>query len=845
MDNSEIKKDPLHFEISSRVVWQLGEELVTDEITAVMELVKNGYDADADWVKVSVYLDGKDNRIEIVDNGVGMDDTAIESGWLYISLSSKKQMRQELKRTEEKQRAPLGEKGLGRLSTQKLGYRLEMLTGKKESATGYKVSFNWKDFTENTPLSKVNVTFEEVTKPVNQKGTTLIIRDLRTKNIWDSKGFSEFVAQVSQLLYPYEDQRKFNVYFFLNGQEQDLSKIGKDLRQAAVGRYEFSFNREVLSVEGKIKLSKLQRGLKTEDREAYQKMILPDNGFDFYEFLVNQKKNRDFFLQNVEYVGKEGVFVRFKIQHELNSLGGLKHIVVDGLPEVDANKNEEDDLTKPENMKLELANPGAFIGEIDEYNLESEEFTPKIDVQTNYKKLVQKQIGVRIFRDGFGAKPFGFKGNDWLNLGSGQTSGGSFYGLRPNNVIGFVAISVYENINLVEKTDREGFVDSPYSKNFFRLMEEVVDDINDVNERIRRSWNDYKKDKAAERGNIASYRDSLQRLKKTSQIATEVESPFHALQIELNATANELSKEVNQTLKNPLFSQEANLKLASTLQRIKELPEKAKQIFKEIEKLLPLAKQLKEDATYLEPQIQNLEEQLAQFSELAGLGLTAEALTHELYNILDRISMQTEQVAKNLKASPSTDAAFFLYVENVNTSLKNIRNQINHLAPSLKYNREQKQNIRLGDFGRDLQEHYQARFDNQRIKFRMEVAEDFTISANLGKITQIFDNLILNSEYWLKERHKTEPNFQAVITMQIADPAVRLFDNGYGVSREVESQIFQPFITTKPRNVGRGLGLFITQQLVESLGCEVYLLQQRNTNDNRYIFQLNFEPIKT
>ena len=63
------QQNELHFGISARVVRQLGEELVTDEITAVMELVKNSYDADADWVKVSIYTDKENSRIEIQDNG--------------------------------------------------------------------------------------------------------------------------------------------------------------------------------------------------------------------------------------------------------------------------------------------------------------------------------------------------------------------------------------------------------------------------------------------------------------------------------------------------------------------------------------------------------------------------------------------------------------------------------------------------------------------------------------------------------------------------------------------------------------------------------------------------------
>ncbi|MBK9017985.1 MAG: hypothetical protein IPM82_30265 [Saprospiraceae bacterium] len=195
---------------------------------------------------------------------------------------------------------------------------------------------------------------------------------------------------------------------------------------------------------------------------------------------------------------------------------------------------------------------------------------------------------------------------------------------------------------------------------------------------------------------------------------------------------------VEQTKKEPLFSSETELRTAPMLQQIEELLEKANRLLVELGKLLPLAKKLEQDAAYLEPQIQSLEEQITQFSELAGLGLTVEALTHELYNILDRISTQTEGISKKLKTTSETDASFFIYVENVKTFLKNVRNQINHLSPSLKYNREQKQDIRLADFANELLEHYQARFDNQGIEFKVETQRDFTISANQGKITQIF-----------------------------------------------------------------------------------------------------------
>ena len=110
---------------------QLGEELVTDEVTALMELVKNAYDADATWVKIAIntkgvysdstkyFTDNKSGFITVEDNGFGMNEDEIIDGWLVISVSEKRKMKSEGRTTPEG-RTPLGDKGLGRLSTQRL-----------------------------------------------------------------------------------------------------------------------------------------------------------------------------------------------------------------------------------------------------------------------------------------------------------------------------------------------------------------------------------------------------------------------------------------------------------------------------------------------------------------------------------------------------------------------------------------------------------------------------------------------------------------------------------------------------------------------------------------------------
>ncbi|MED0893027.1 ATP-binding protein [Aneurinibacillus migulanus] len=50
----EKKMETVNFDVHASLLFQLGEQLIADEITAVSELVKNSYDADARFVKIEV-----------------------------------------------------------------------------------------------------------------------------------------------------------------------------------------------------------------------------------------------------------------------------------------------------------------------------------------------------------------------------------------------------------------------------------------------------------------------------------------------------------------------------------------------------------------------------------------------------------------------------------------------------------------------------------------------------------------------------------------------------------------------------------------------------------------------
>ena len=92
----------LHFKVHASVIYKLGESLIADEVTALSELLKNAYDADASFCKLMIDPDyvenGAQGQITITDNGCGMDLQTIVSGWLTISNSPKKRMKNNNKR---------------------------------------------------------------------------------------------------------------------------------------------------------------------------------------------------------------------------------------------------------------------------------------------------------------------------------------------------------------------------------------------------------------------------------------------------------------------------------------------------------------------------------------------------------------------------------------------------------------------------------------------------------------------------------------------------------------------------------------------------------------------------
>jgi signal transduction histidine kinase len=811
-----------HFDITPHIVKQLGEQLVSDEITALLELIKNSYDADASYVSIEINTTGKyiKNKlffpnhkgfIVVEDDGFGMSEEIIMKSWLIISYSQKREMKK-AKRTTPQGRTPLGDKGLGRLSTQRLADICEIFTN-EVGEKGTHIAFNWKDFEQELVLSEVQVQVEPFV-PLKKMGTSLVLANLNHSEVWEGKNLEKFKGQVSQIISPYKENRPFEVYLKINGIDLDLEKSNEELRDIAISRFDFVFDGKVINLSGKTKQTKFIGN----NREDYQNFIEIDNGKKFFEFL--KKTHKD-----LKFLPDKGFFIGFEKRFDFNK-----------------------DISGLEIYERERANPGAFTGKIDEFTydnwLSNDENVKEIFGKlSNYRDFAQSQAGIKLFRNGFAVKPFGIDGDDWLNLRESQTTGGSYYPLRPANVIGYIAINEGINDKLKDKTDREGLVSNPYSRNFFTLSFFIKDEINRYQERIRRSYNDFLKTYKIENSGIKTVKQAFKQLKETKAQTEEITREFNDA-VTITGKAISSSKQlINKTTNNPLFATEQEKEMGNQIEEILVELQAIQQTLFKLNKIIFKTNKLNEVIDILEPKIRILEEQLNNFSELASLGLTTESVSHEFASIADRLAEKASFYSNKLENNQLTDSDIYVLMEYINTTVNGLKIQLRHLDPALKYNREKKTNLKISNFLDEEKEYYNSRFNKIGIEFIVENNKDFSVQINRGKLTQVVDNLLNNSEYWLQERKQNEAEFQPKIFIKIESPWIYVYDNGYGIAPAVENQIFEPFVTTKPKSLGRGLGLFIIQQLLDSSGCSITLEPIKNEHNRKFMFAMNLSNI--
>jgi hypothetical protein len=199
------------FSITPRIIAHFGEDLIKNESIALLELVKNSYDACASKCIIDFHTnnDGKLDSLVITDDGFGMNENIIKTVWLVIGTDFKH------KKLEPNYcgRFPLGEKGIGRLGVHKLGNKITIVS-KKSNDNEVILKIDWTKLDSAKTMNDfvVEVSTNDILQYFtdNKTGTKIIIEGLKTN--WDRRQIREVYRNLTSLNSPFSGANdSFNV----------------------------------------------------------------------------------------------------------------------------------------------------------------------------------------------------------------------------------------------------------------------------------------------------------------------------------------------------------------------------------------------------------------------------------------------------------------------------------------------------------------------------------------------------------------------------------------------------------------------------------------------------------
>lgn len=399
-----------NFKPRARLLAQLGEQLIKNENIALIELVKNAYDADASKVEVEMLLSDvlSDSQITITDDGSGMSADIVANVWLEPGSDFKTQLIRDNKVSKKYHRLPIGEKGIGRFGVHKLGNIIEMTTKSENSREVY-VKIDWTKLNEYTYLKDVPVEIIEREFPQEFKdqttGTKIVIKAL--KKAWTRGSVRDVNRALSSLTSPFSTHDSFKTILKIPNQTDWVKDIVSwdSIKEFALFKFDVEMSGDSIS------------------------------SFN-YQFTPWQTMSK----LKPRMVGLENPFVDDNLVLRWQSEDKLKHLLGDFI-----------DLSKHKigNIRFE-----GYIFDMDSFILNM-----GVADKKGFKGYLSSNGGIRVFRDGLRVYDYGEPENDWLRLDHRRFQSPSKR-ISNNLVVGAVYLSRSDSADLEEKTNREGFVEN-------------------------------------------------------------------------------------------------------------------------------------------------------------------------------------------------------------------------------------------------------------------------------------------------------------------------------------------------------------------------------------------------
>lgn len=800
----------LHFKTNVLLKNVIGKDLINDDNIAILELVKNSYDAGSKIVNVTFENIKKNDdstipkpnpeptpntsKIIIQDFGKGMSLEDINDKWLNIAYSDKKN------KSNEMGRIFAGAKGIGRFSCDRLGEYLDLYT-KKHNTDIIHLKVDWKNF-----------------EIENKKD--LMIQNIPVEfNTIDSKEFEKMTGHK----------------YFEKGTIIEISKLRSTWTSLEGKRKKYWVNSNLLSL-----------------RRSLEKLINPNQIFNKDKFAI--------YLTVKEFIGEDKA--TDDISKKIN--GEIKNQIFNKLSftttSIESLINESGDL-----ITTTLKDKDREIFKLVEKNKQFK-LLPEVKIVlfflNQYAKIYfARETGfssidfgsVFLFINGFRIPPYGDKNDDWLKMEIRKGQGTRRF-LSGRDLVGRIEIKDLKN-NFKIISSREGIVkDSAfkqltdestgfYYKTLRRIEKYVVEGLRwdsvrnkDMTEEEKRERKKYVQN-ITKKVNAHSWKynkedeiygeSASEKNKRIIEILYDIINvqPEDIIKLDINSELIEqLSTEEDEKVKLILedFSKyDSNIFSRGTKNALKKIEE----ILIDKDNRLKLAK---EQNLEIQSELNKVKKEV---EERIGENLFLRSITStdikEVISLQHHIERGSDRIERNLKALKDelllrkSAPELFSYVEKINLEVRKIIT-ISKLITRANFNTEAKTITKdiiefLTEYIENVYKNYQdLKINNKLLKFRIinNAKNRFITKFSPLEVIIVFDNLIDNSQKAGARNFNIEFKLEPKETLKIY-----YTDDGDGIDSKISDRIFEFGFTTKKG--GSGIGLYHVKRIIDDLGGSI------------------------
>lgn len=863
------------FKVSARTARLIGRENIATSKGAIIELVKNGYDADSNLcivyfdnyfsivhkeidkfhfdylinkgiplelldelydyieevyhlkenIEEQVYLNfklliSKLSSLYIIDTGEGMTQNIIQNNWMTIGTDNKA-----YDYFTKTGRVKAGAKGIGRFALDKLGNRCEMITifnpkyhetdvdinGTENGYNGYQWIVNWEDF-------------EGEFKTIENVNADLIgIKSATLKNYLYNILPHHLLSQI-------KTNETFNYGTILkitdlrdNWEDFYVDQVYSDLEVLVPPKESGGFDIYLFS-----SLTPNKYG------EIFGSIC------DDFDYKVVAKANDN---QNVNIR-----IIRNEYDIDLIPLDFFKS------PKMSVFPFTYNDFRKGEweiNKTFSQLMPGYAVKDEDKvfddigvfeftfYFLKRAYSTPDANrffykkFQSNYRKdWLDKFGGIKLFRDNFRVRPYGEVKDvafDWLGLGNrkanspaGVAKEGGGYRVEPENVAGAIKISRLTNVNFEDKSSREGLQDNKTFQIFKQLLASIINAFEEDRSYIAREMSAYDDIKyGPERDKKAADELTKKILERSRKKKQEQETA--------NGDNNRENKQTNSS---------------DSQQTEEEANEKEKEI---------LASRIESQ----EEEIEKLKEEQKVLRGLASSGIVLASFSHDLSKLNDVLTSRTdklkqlllEKIVENDYENVEPRKNPFVQLERFKKQDLKLQNWLNFSLGAARKDKRKRKQLFLKNYFVSFKNDWLTVLNGRGVNLDIENIENFDLRVFEIDIDSVFNNLLVNSiEAFSLLKENRDRDIIIKTNANSKEINIDYIDNGPGLSPDIinPDEIFDPLFTTR-RNPytgeeeGTGLGMWLVKSIVKENDGVVKLLYPEFGFGIRIIFPIKYK----